>query len=181
MEIWKDIPGYENYYQVSNYGRVKSLPRTIIDKRGVLIPVKGKVSYGTKGRVGYPVINLYKNNHNQPVNIHRLVAEAFIERPEHLTQVNHKDSNRANNHVDNLEWVTPKGNTQHAVIFGNMRPEKHPRSKMVYVRVSGCLFRFKSVTQAGRVLSIRSSSISHAISKGRSIHSLNPYFIKENL
>ena len=92
-EIWKDIKGYEGLYQVSNLGRVKS-------KRKILSPSKGE----------YLKVVLSKNGVEKVYTIHRLVAKAFIDNFENKPQVNHKDENKHNNVVDNLEWVTNKEN-----------------------------------------------------------------------
>lgn len=99
-EIWKDIEGYEGLYQVSNLGRVKSLRRNII--------LKIKIE-----RNGYEKVVLTVNSIHKDYYIHRLVATAFISNPDNLPQVNHKDENKTNNCVDNLEWCTPKYNTNY--------------------------------------------------------------------
>ena len=109
-EIWKDIEGYEGLYQVSNLGRVKSLEKirgVQFQKEKILIPqtIKG----------GYLRIGLSKNGKSTKFLIHRLVAEAFI--PKHFT-VNHKDGNKTNNSLDNLEWVSQKENNIHAYQTG---------------------------------------------------------------
>lgn len=100
-EIWKDIPGYENLYQVSNFGNVKSY-------------VPSNKHFGTKCHLlkptpndsGYLVVTLYANQTRRKFLIHRLVAEVFIPNPSDHPCINHKDENPANNHVDNLEWCT---------------------------------------------------------------------------
>lgn len=95
-EIWKDIEGYEGLYQVSNMGRVRSLRRNIILRQCITN--------------GYERIILYTNNIPKGYSVHRLVANAFIPNPDNLPQVNHKDENKTNNCVDNLEWCTQKYN-----------------------------------------------------------------------
>ena len=94
QEIFKDIPGYEEIYQVSNLGRVRKL--------SYLTPYSGD---------GYMRIRLCrgKNDHKMKL-VHRLVAETFIANPNNLPEVNHKDENKSNNTVDNLEWCTRKYN-----------------------------------------------------------------------
>lgn len=108
-EIWKDIEGYEGLYQVSNLGRVKSLERW---RKGNTKPVliKEKIKIPRDNGRGYFITFLYKNNKQRNEYIHRLVAMAFIPNPDNLPQVNHKDENKANNCVDNLEWCTCKYN-----------------------------------------------------------------------
>ena len=97
-EIWKDIPGYEGLYQVSNLGNVKSLFR-----------YRRKLSIQTQPN-GYKAVVLYKNGNKKFKLVHRLVAEAFIPNPYKKPAVNHLDENRGNNVVSNLEWVTNKEN-----------------------------------------------------------------------
>ena len=104
-EIWKDIQGYEGLYQVSNLGRVKSLRR---DK--ILAP--------KKNWDGYLRIQLWRNNKNVFVSIHRLVAQAFIDNLENKPFINHKDGDKQNNYVENLEWCTQKENIYHAQKMG---------------------------------------------------------------
>lgn len=106
-EEWKDIVGYEGFYQISNYGRVKSLhyhrSSKVVDK--CLVPRIPKKRY--------PYVSLFHNDKLKHAYIHRLVAEYFIPNPENKPYVNHKDGDKTNNRVDNLEWVTPKENTLH--------------------------------------------------------------------
>jgi len=105
MEEWKDISGYEGLYQISNYGNVRA------------------INYNHTGRTkdmrlcnssfGYSQICLTKNNHKSTKKVHRLVAEAFIPNPNNYKAVNHKDENKKNNHVDNLEWCSAKYNNNY--------------------------------------------------------------------
>ena len=101
-EIWKDILGYEGLYQVSNFGRVKSLKRKWVIKDKILKP--------TKNRNGYIMIILCKKSMRKNILLHRLVAEAFLPNPHNLPQVNHKDEQKNNNVVTNLEWCDAKYN-----------------------------------------------------------------------
>ena len=98
MEIWKDIKDYEGLYQISNYGRVKSLGNSQKRKEKILKP-----EYSNKD---YACVHLRKDGKNKKYRIHRLVAEAFMPNPDNLPCVNHKDENKLNNKVENLEWCT---------------------------------------------------------------------------
>lgn len=104
-EEWKDIIGFEGLYQISNYGRVKSLNYNHSNEERIM-----KLSVGTKG---YLQVCLTKNNRRSTKRIHRLVAEAFIPNPLNLETVNHIDEVKTNNHFSNLEWCTFEYNTKY--------------------------------------------------------------------
>lgn len=114
QEIWKDISGYEGFYQVSNLGRVKSLERNVNIKSSSkkLFPVKEKILTPSKN-TRYCYVILRKNKMGHRHSVHRLVAETFIPNPFNLPEVNHKDENKRNNNVSNLEWCTPKYNANY--------------------------------------------------------------------
>lgn len=105
-EVWKDIKGYEGLYQISNLGRVKTLKPRYKDKI-ILKPLKGS----------YLAVTLYKNKIGKRRTIHRLVAETFLEIGDRMV-VNHKDGNKKNNSLENLEVVTQKENVEHAIRTG---------------------------------------------------------------
>lgn len=102
MEIFKDIEGYEGLYQISDHGRVKSLNYNHTDKERIL-----KLS---KRKDGYLRVQLWKNRNYKNYYVHRLVAQAFLDNPYNLNEINHKDEDKTNNHVDNLEFCTSKYN-----------------------------------------------------------------------
>lgn len=107
MEIWKDIKGYEGRYFISNIGRVSNTKK-------ILTP--------TDNGNGYLIISLSTKGKRKNYYIHRLVAEAFLNNPCNLPQVNHIDYNRQNNNVNNLEWITQIENVRHSQM--NMRHRK---------------------------------------------------------
>lgn len=96
-EIWKDIKNYEGHYQISSIGRVRNI-------------ISGKLKTLFKHICGYEKVTLYNNGKGKKYYIHRLVAEAFIPNPDNLPFVNHKDENKTNNCIDNLEWCTNEYN-----------------------------------------------------------------------
>lgn len=105
VEEWKDIPGYDGEYRVSNLGRVISV------KSGcVLKPMD-------EGH-GYLIVHLWRERKKKAARVHRLVAEAFVPNPEGKPQVNHMDCNRKNNMAGNLEWCTARENREHSVRMG---------------------------------------------------------------
>lgn len=107
MEQWKDITRYEGLYQVSNLGNVRSLVRN----KKTSDPTQWRsLKLIERKRDGYIEVSLSKNNVSVRRKVHRLVAEAFVDNPMNLAEVNHKDENRSNNRADNLEWCTHKYN-----------------------------------------------------------------------
>ena len=117
--IWKDIPGYEGLYQVSNTGKVRSL-----NYRGT---GQTKILKQNITRYGYKTLALCKNGKDKRYFVHRLVAEAFIPNPNNLPYVNHKDEDKTNNAVWNLEWCTHEYNMNYGTI--NERRSKTRREK----------------------------------------------------
>lgn len=122
MEIWKPIKHYENLYEVSNLGRIKSLAR-IVDNR-YQTEEKIKKPYYNKV-TGYYSISLWKNGEQRTWAVHKLVAQAFITNPNQLPQVNHKNGRKLDNRANNLEWVTSKENNDHAIKTCLRKPRKH--------------------------------------------------------
>lgn len=114
-EIWKEIPGYEGYFEVSNLGNFRSKDRIIKYKQTGTRLYPGKPLKTELMQDGYSRIVLMKEAVKKRYMCHRLVAETFIDNPSNLPQVNHKDGNRSNNCVENLEWCTQSENELHAV------------------------------------------------------------------
>ena len=116
MEIWKPVVGYEGYYEVSSYGRVRSVDHYA--NTGILHSekrfVKGRVLKQHRKRRGYLSVDLSKENNVKTIHVHKLVATAFLPKDEHDTQVNHINCNTSDNRVENLEWCTGEENRAHA-------------------------------------------------------------------
>lgn len=122
LEVWKDIPGYEGLYQVSDFGRVKSLSFKRSGKERIL-------KQGIK-KQGYHHVCLRKDNKNNWFLVHRLVAKCFLEPIEGKEIVNHKDENPSNNHVNNLEWCTYQYNCNYGTL--KERQSKLQRKRFKY-------------------------------------------------
>jgi len=115
-EIWKSVEGYERYYMVSNYGRVKSLSRKVKRGKNGYVYTKEKILKQTPNTNGYLRVFLCVNKKRKTKYVHRLVAKMFLgdQMCEERIQVNHKDGVKTNNHVDNLEWCSHEENLEHA-------------------------------------------------------------------
>lgn len=131
-EIWKDVSGYENLYKVSSHGRIFSCRR-------------GKVLKPRKTNTGYYRAHLSVNGCAKDFAVHRLVATAFLPNPGNLDQVNHKDENKANNHVSNLEWCNQKQNINHGTCIE--RTHQKQRKKVICAETGEI---FPSVTDAAK-------------------------------
>lgn len=132
-EQWKEIDDY-NGYSVSNTGKIKSFRRKSNKEKGLIL--KQETSYR-----GYKQVSLYKDGKKHQKFVHRLVAEAFIPNPDNKPEVNHKDTDKTNNAVSNLEWNTSSENTIHAYkngLYDNLKeslsiagPNRHPPVRVV--------------------------------------------------
>lgn len=146
-EEWKNIENYPNY-QISSFGRVKSL------KFG-----KEKILKQRKDKDGYKLINLYENKKSHTLKIHRLVAQAFIPNPNNYCVVNHRDENKQNNTVDNLEWVTQEYNCNYGK--RNVKISKANSKPILQFNREGTkiIGKWKSIVQVERELGISNITI----------------------
>jgi len=114
MEIWENIAGFENFYQISNFGNVKSLSRHAKNHSGFKKTLKEKMLKTHISKTGYYVVDLKKEDVRKTFKVHRLIAFSFIENPKKLPFINHIDGNKLNNNIENLEWVSNRENCCHA-------------------------------------------------------------------
>jgi hypothetical protein len=129
MIIWGGIAGYENLYQVSNSGLVRSLDRYSRGRSGMVLR-KGKILKPGISKKGYHYVSLWENSKGRTEHIHTLVATVFVAGKSAGLEVNHKDGDKSNNNDWNLEWGTHKHNIQHASRMGLMATgERHGRYK----------------------------------------------------
>lgn len=161
-EIWKDIKNYEGYYQISNCGNVKSLSRSK--------SFSEKILSNNKNTSGYYHVKLCNWLGKKTHMIHRLVAQSFISNPENKRTVNHKDSNKENNNVNNLEWATYSENHIHSYKNGRLGGAT---GKLGYLNKNSIevgqysldgefITRYGGINEAGRKTSIFFHSISKA-------------------
>lgn len=131
QEVWKDIKGYEGLYQISNFGKVKSLYSNKILKNG------------NNGK-GYLFVFLCKDKNSKRFYIHRLVAVHFLPLIGNKTQVNHIDGNKNNNKVDNLEWCTNKENLIHSVVYLN----KHNPHRIMCIETNKIYYSISNASKS---------------------------------
>ena len=157
QEIWKAVPiePYSDYYKVSNIGNVKRI-KAFRTKNPI-----GYVKYYI-GSHGYKTVYLSTPNAAKNFLVHRLVALAFIGKPAGRSQVNHIDGNKLNNQIDNLEWVTPSENIQHAYDTGLIdyySKDHHFKTVYQFDKKGNLIGEFYNGMEAGRVLNISNASI----------------------
>lgn len=158
-EIWKDIPDFENYYQISNYGRVKSLERKILRKNNSIYSQREHIKKLTTNKNGYFYVTLMKDDKIKTSLVHRLVAQAFIPNPNNFPEVNHKDENKKNNCIENLEWCTNIYNENYGT--GKIRAGKlHSKAVIQYSDDNNFICKFSSGVDAEKITNIDNASIS---------------------
>ena len=154
-EEWQPVQGFEGFYEVSKTGKIRSLPRngTISTKR---ILKQRDVR-------GYMQVRLQKNGKSKDAKVHRIVAQAFIENPLNKREVNHKDGNKHNNDVKNLEWATSSENQLHSFyVLGNqLKPVNQLTRDGEFVKAWRC------IKEAAKQLKIDASTITNTCRDNR--------------
>lgn len=162
---WRTIDGYEGYYEVSDNGDVRSLDRFVPNGNYSVRKIQGRMmkltqSYG-RNHDGYFVVNLRKNHTAKVIPVHRLVAETFIPNPDNLPTVNHKDGDKANNRVSNLEWASYSENNVHALDTGLRLLRGNWIAQ--YDMSNNIIKTYRSTCEASRITGIGRSMISHCL------------------
>ena len=163
-EKWKDIQGFEGRYQISTHGNVKSLNFKGTGIPGILKPIIASNGY-------YTVI-FYNHSHAKRLYVHRLVAQAFLKNPDDWKEVNHKDGEKSNNGVRNLEWCTSQYNHLHAIktgLYDNMLKAVEKQKKPFFGKnlVTGTIKHFSSLSEAAKFTGGNKGNISKALHNGR--------------
>lgn len=147
-EEWKPIYGYDGMYEVSNYGRVKSYKYNS----------DGRILKSGNNRLGYYYVVLCKEGKEKTCSIHRLVAEAFIPNPNNFSCINHKDENKGNNCVQNLEWCTHSYNNSYGTKLQRVA-EKISKPVVQLDKEGNLVAEYKSILEASRLTGVASISI----------------------
>lgn len=159
-EIWKDVPGYEDSYQISSHGNVRSKERYRKVCGGSFRLVKSQIIKPVICTNGYREVHLQRNRHRDVVLLHRLVAQVFIPNPLNLPEVNHKDEDITNCQVENLEWCTSKYNANYGT--RNRRCWEHNTQKLRVrqLTLDGEFVReYDSIGQAANAVGVTDSPI----------------------
>lgn len=169
QEIWKDVAGYEGFYQVSNFSRVKSLDRIIVQKNGIKKKIKERIVIQVKDSKGYYFVGLHKDSKIGQFRVHRLIAQYFIPNPQNKPHINHINGIRTDNRLENLEWSTVSENNQHAYTNnGRISPMKNKtgilnkQSKPIIQSDKNGNFvkEYAAIADAFRITKIQQSDIS---------------------
>lgn len=174
MTRFKEIAGYEGFYEVSDQGTVKSLDRMVktINKREYLR--KGKIMNKCVDGLGYEIVGLTINSKTISKKVHRLVGETFLPNPENKPCINHIDGNKTNNKVTNLEWCSYSENSKHAYKNGLTNPkypvlegEKNGRALLTEQQVKDIRSKYipykKSVKDLSKEYNVSQSCITHIL------------------
>lgn len=158
QEVWKQVVGYEGYYEVSDHGRVRSVDRTVKCRGIGMRSLESKMRPAQKRANGYLFVSLCKNGTHKMLSIHRLVAEAFIPNPDNLPYVNHKDETKTNNNVDNLEWCTASYNATYGT--SKLRASDKRAKPVAIIMYGREIARFRCARDAEHLTGINHCNIS---------------------
>ena len=172
VEIWKDYKDYEGLYQASNLGRMRSLDRWVKSKSGSVRLCKGKILKLCTDKRNNLHVDLSKNNKVKAYLVHRIIAETFLPNTDNLPQVNHKDENKLNNVVSNLEWCTHEYNVNYGT--RNERMSKNltnniytSREVDVYDLDMNFIETLPSIEECGRKYNVSTGNVGHCCNGGR--------------
>lgn len=164
-EVWKDVVGYEGFYQVSNLGRVKSLPRLHKYVHGYYMAKERILSPRVCGKQReYLSVALHVDGKTKQYKIHRLVATAFIPNPYGYNEVNHKDENKGNNKMDNLEWCSRSYNVNYGCRIEKQRKAMF-KPVVAYSKSNKIVMEFNSIVDASKFAKVDATNISRACKK----------------
>lgn len=172
-EIWKAVVGYEGKYEVSSIGRVRSIPRYVRNSVGSQTFVEGKILTASKDKAGYIHVSLSDSEYKtRRWSVHRLVAIAFLKNPDNLPVVNHKDENKSNNCVENLEWCSQSYNLS----YKDGQKKRRQQKIEMYNRETGEYIKtFNSIDEASKETGTNRTTISQVASNNYGRRSAGGY------
>lgn len=155
MAMWREIAGYEGKYLVSDEGEILSLPQIVSNGRGEYVKDSRILKPGLRGRNGmkYEFVVLTINGESRHESVHRLVAEAFVSKPDGCDVVNHIDHNALNNRADNLEWCTQQYNNEYG----------HNKPVFQFAEDGELIAKYKNITVASRITGIKRTAINNCL------------------
>lgn len=167
-ELWKDIPGYEGYYRVSNRGRVEAVTRLIVDKYGKSRILRGRFLNGAPRDGVYNHVCLSKHGQKQFIGVHRLVLMAFVRLPRGNEEGHHFDGNPANNDVHNLRWGTYQDNANDRSRHGRTaQGERNGTAKLTATKIQEIRSDPRSQNDLARAYGVSQTTISRILLRTR--------------
>ena len=173
-EEWRAVPGYEGLYEVSNMGRVRSLDYLVRTQYGRFRRIKGRILKSGIASNGYCMVVLSKGKSK---TIHRLVASVFLPNPDNLPIVNHKDEDKTNNCVNNLEWCSSKYNNN----YGTLKERREKSNNYNRIAVDkfdlygNYICTYRSISQAARAVGVKYQSICACLKNPEHKHTAGGY------
>lgn len=177
-EVWKPVKGYEGLYEVSNKGNVRSVDRHVMCGKGYRL-LKGKPMNPHPNSDGYLTVGLHKNNQRNHYLVHRLAADAFIPNPNVLPFIDHINTVRDDNRVENLKWCSYKENANNPLTKEHLICKKN--KSVYYIDEQGNKISFKSMAEAARKIGCSPSSITMALKDNRPVYGIQFYFETEKV
>ena len=182
-EIWKPVKGYQGYYEISNFGRVKSVDRIIKNNYCGTMHVAEKIKSTTIAATGYPCVTLCRDRKSKQVPIHRLLMEAFVPKPSGKNYIDHINTIKTDNRLCNLRWVTPKENSNNPITLQRFKKDANSEEQKAkrlrtraknggktapikvyqYTKNGKFILEYPSTTNAQKVTGIYSTAIRVAL------------------
>ena len=155
MALWREVTGYEGLYLVSDEGHILSLPKVVSNGRGEYVKPGRILKPSLRGRDDhmYQFVTLSKGEEENHESVHRLVAMAFLEKPDGCDHVNHIDHNTLNNRAENLEWCTQQYNNE----YGHNKPVRQ------YSLDGEFIAEYKNISYASEITGIRRTAINNCL------------------
>lgn len=174
-EEWRPVVGYEKYFVVSNYSRIKSVPRVTRKCERIIKPYIGPT--------GYYEINIFLNRGRIHKKVHRILLEAFVENPKNKSNIDHIDTNKLNNTLDNLRWATCKENSNNPISLPRIKKALEKAHKVCekgvaqYDKEDNLLCVYSSIAKASEMTGISKASIG-SVANGRAVYSKEGWLVR---